>query len=155
MRFTNVLIVTGALALPLTGLSSLLYAESPVQTELTEPAKAEPGTEGEQAAQEESDPPPTEGEMRSNLQDIRARQEQDERSLRVRANLFPSLPPELDCTGADRARGRLEKVVGEGGVVMLGDVLINSENETNVKENRGTITNNVNVNIINEDKRRC
>ncbi len=89
------------------------------------------------------------------LRGVRQRQERVEKQIRVRANVFPSTPPDVECTAADRARSRLEKVTGEGGVVILGDVVIDSSNEANVEDNDGSINNEVNVNIINQTEKRC
>ncbi len=89
------------------------------------------------------------------LRGVRQRQERVEQQIRVRANIFPSTPPDVECTAADRARSRLEKVTGEGGVVILGDVVIDSSNDANVENNDGSINNEVNVNIINQTEKRC
>ena len=88
------------------------------------------------------------------ISDLRKRQENDERSTRVRVNSFPASSPESECTAADRARARLEKSMGEG-VEIQGDLKIDSKNEAEVGENKGSINNAVNVNIINNNNRRC
>jgi len=88
------------------------------------------------------------------ISDLRKRQENDERSTRVRVNSFPASSPESECTAADRARARLEKSMGEG-VEIQGDLKIDSKNEVEVGENKGSINNSVNVNIINNNNRRC
>ena len=126
----------------------------PVQTEETaETASA--STQDAEKTPEEQAKEKEEAQLKATIRDIRRRQAKDEKSMRVRANIFPATPPNTECTAADRARRRLEKVTGEGGVVILGDINIASKNEANVDENDGSIHNEVNVNIINQDSRRC
>ena len=96
-----------------------------------------------------------EKELKANISDLRKRQEKDEASIRVRANVFPATSPEADCTGADKARSRLDGVGDQGGVVIKGDLKIDAKNEANVEKNEGTITSETKINITNEIKKRC
>lgn len=96
-----------------------------------------------------------EEEVKGELRDVRKRQEKDEEAVRVRAGIFPAQIPQDECTAADRARNRLQEVIGDGGVVIAGDVTIDSANDAEVGKNQGSINNNVNVNIINENGKKC
>lgn len=93
--------------------------------------------------------------LRKSIGDVRKRQENDEKSVRVRANVFTSRSPEEDCTGADKARSRLDEVGDEGGVVIKGDLIIASSNEAKIEKNEGSITNETSINITNEINKRC
>ena len=134
----------------------------PVFVQSAPPIQNEEATQAEEEASQEKEMTPEEKkkgkeeeQQKATIRDIRRRQASDEKSIRVRSNIFPSSIPNLECTAADRARSRLEKVTGEGGVVILGDINIASKNEANVQKNEGSLSNQINVNIINEDKRRC
>jgi hypothetical protein len=144
------------MALQLGGEIGKSYGAPPIvneEAELAEAAK-EKETEKEKTP-EEKKKEKEEREKKANISDVRKRQENDERSIRVRANVFAADSPESQCTAADRARSRLEKVTGEGGVVIMGDVNIASKNDAEVEQNKGSIKNEVNVNIVNQDGKRC
>ncbi len=135
---------------------------SPAFVESAPPILSEEAAKAEQEAGQEKEMTPEEKkkekeeeQQKATIRDLRRRQASDEKSIRVRSNIFPSSIPSFECTAADRARARLEKIVGSGGVVILGDINIASKNEANVGKNEGSLKNEVNVNIINEDKRRC
>lgn len=131
-------------------------AAPPILSEATiqEAAEAEKEKEREKNPEEKAKEK-EEKAFQKEMRGVRRRQERDEKRIRVRANIFSSTPPGMECTAADRARSRLEKVTGEGGVVILGDVVIDSSNEANVEDNDGSISNEVNVNIINQTEKRC
>lgn len=144
------------LTLLLGGYTAQSLAAPPIQNEATVQEAAE--------AEKEEKREKTPGEIKKEKEDkafskelrgVRRRQERVEKKIRVRANIFPSTPPGMECTAADRARSRLENVTGEGGVVILGDVVIDSSNEADVEDNDGSINNEVNVNIINQTEKRC
>jgi len=147
----NIVLVLPLFGLLLLSIPLMVEGAPPIQTEeaIEADQEAEKKTEEEEAKEKEA------AQIKATIRDIRRRQEKDERSLRVRASVFPSLPPSAECTAADRARTRLEKVTGEGGVVILGDINIASKNEANVDKNEGSLHNEVNVNIVNQDSRRC
>lgn len=94
-------------------------------------------------------------ELKKNIGSLGKRQMQDEQSSRVRTNVFPSSTPEADCTGADKARSRLDEVAKDAGIVIKGNLNINSKNEANVGKNEGNINSNTTINITNENNRRC
>ncbi|MBI3804543.1 MAG: hypothetical protein HY282_12365 [Nitrospirae bacterium] len=132
-----------------------IYGAPPIQSE--EAAQKE--TQEEKDKQREKTPEEKkkekeDDEVKANVKDIRRRQENDEKSVRVRANIFPADSPEAQCTAADRARARLDEVTGDGSLRM-GDVIIDSTNETNVDKNKGAINSQVNVNITNTNNKRC
>lgn len=129
-----------------------ILSEESLQAEKDE---AEALAQGKEMTPEEKKKEKEEQEQKATIRDLRRRQASDEKSIRVRSNFFPSAIPNFECTAGDRARARLEKIVGSGGVVILGDINIASKNEANVEKNEGSLKNEVNVNIINEDKRRC
>jgi len=146
----------GIAAFQLAGEIGKGYGAPPVINEEAELAETEKEKESEkEKSPEEKKKEQEEREKKANISDIRKRQENDERSIRVRANVFTADSPESQCTAADRARSRLEKVTGEGGVVIMGDVNITSKNDATVEQNRGSIKNDVNVNIVNQDSRHC
>lgn len=150
------LMMMGIAALQLAGGIGKSYGAPPVINEEAELAEAEKEKESEkEKSPEEKKKEREEREKKANISDIRKRQENDERSIRVRANVFTADSPESQCTAADRARSRLEKVTGEGGVVIMGDVNITSKNDASVEQNRGSIKNDVNVSIVNQDGKRC
>lgn len=132
------------------------YAAPPIRSEAgdNEAAEAEKEEKKEKTPEEKKNEK-EERDFKRDLGRLRKRQANDEKQIRVRANIFPSIPPDVECTGADRARSRLENVTGEGGVVILGDVIIDSKNEANVEHNKGSIDNDVNVSIINQVDKRC
>ncbi|MFY9271239.1 MAG: hypothetical protein WAO55_15960 [Candidatus Manganitrophaceae bacterium] len=135
---------------------STVFAVPPILDEETnqEAAEAENQKEREKTP-EEKEKEKKEKAFSKELSGLRTRQERVEKEVRVRANIFPSTPPGIECTAADRARTRLEKVTGEGGVVILGDVVIDSSNDADVEDNNGSINNEVNVNIINQTEKQC
>jgi|GEM_PF-3352031 len=137
------------------GSTAEIYGAPPIQSE--EAAQAEAQEEKDKTREktpEEKKKEKEDEEIKGNVKDIRRRQENDERSVRVRANIYPAEPPEAQCTAADRARARLDEVTGDGSLRM-GDVIIDSKNETNVEKNRGAINSQVNVNITNTNIKRC
>lgn len=132
------------------------FSAPPILNEAAEQEAAEAEKENErEKTPEEKEKEKEEKAFSKELSGVRARQERVEKQIRVRANVFPATPPDAECTNADRARSRLEKVTGEGGVVILGDVVIDSRNEADVEDNDGSINNEVNVNIINQTDKRC
>lgn len=144
------------IALQLGGKIGPTHGAPPIQSE--ERAREEAKKEAEEKqpkTPEQEQKEKEEEELKATIRDIKKRQQRDEESIRVRANIFPSLPPEAECTAADRARSRLEKVTDDGGLIIAGDILIDSSNEANVENNEGSINSQVNVNIINESNRRC
>jgi hypothetical protein len=144
------------IALQLGGEIGPIYGAPPIQSEEAAREEAKKQEEEKQKkTPEQEQKEKEEEELKATIRDIKKRQQKDEESIRVRANIFPSLPPEEECTAADRARARMEKVTGEGGLVILGDILIDSSNEADVENNEGSINNQVNVNIINESNKRC
>ncbi len=138
------------------GLVREALAAPPLLSEdaIQEAAESEKDDAGEKTI-EEKEKAKEEKAFKKELRGLRKRQERTEKNIRVRANIFPSSPPGAECTSADRARSRLEKVTGEGGVVILGDVVIDSSNDADVENNDGSINNEVNVNIINQTEKRC
>lgn len=135
---------------------------SPAFVQSAPPIQSEEAAQAEQDESQEKEMTPEEKkkekeeeQQKATIRDLRRRQASDEKSIKVRSQFFPSAIPSFECTAADRARARLEKIVGSGGVVILGDINIASKNEANVDKNEGSLTNEVNVNIINEDDRRC
>ena len=150
------LLIMGIAAFGLAAGTGKSYGAPPIVNEEAELAEAEKEKESEKLkTPEEKKKDREEQEKKMNISDIRKRQENDERSIRVRANVFTADSPESQCTAADRARSRLEKVTGEGGVVIMGDVNISSKNDAAVEQNKGSIKNEVNVNIVNQDGKHC
>lgn len=96
-----------------------------------------------------------EEEIKENVRDIRKRQANDEGSVRVRANIFNTNPPEGECTGADRTRSRLQEIGDEGGLIIKGDLKVQAQNQATVEKNEGSINNQTSINITNEIKKRC
>ena len=131
------------------------YGAPPIQSE--EAAQEETQEEKDKKREktpEEKRKEKEDEEIKANVKDIRRRQENDEKSIRVRANIYPADPPEAECTAADRARARLDQVTGDGSLKM-GDVVIESKNENSVGKNEGAINSQVNVNITNTNNKRC
>lgn len=152
----GVILLSLLLALPLN------YAKGAPSIQSEESIKEEAEKEKEAGKEKEKKKNPEEEkkekeekELKVNINDIRKRQEKDEASIKVRANVFPSSAPEADCTGADKARSRLQEVGDQGGVVIKGDLKIDSKNEANVEKNEGSISNQTSINITNEIKKRC
>lgn len=144
------------IALLLGGEIGPTHGAPPIQSE--EAAREEAKKEAEEKQPKTPDQEQKEKEeeeLKATIRDIKKRQQRDEESIRVRANIFPSEIPEQECTAADRARSRLEKVTDDGGLIIAGDILIDSSNEANVENNKGSINSQVNVNIINESNKRC
>ena len=138
------------------------YAKGAPPVSSEESVKEEAAKEKEQETEKEKKKSPEEEkknkdekELKANINDIRKRQEKDEASIKVRANVFPSTPPEADCTGADKARSRLQEVGDQGGVVIKGDLKIDTKNENHVEKNEGTINSQTSINITNDIKHRC
>jgi len=133
-----------------------IYGAPPIQSE---EAAREEAKKQEQEKQpktpEQEQKEKEEEEMKATIRDIKKRQQKDEEATRVRANIFVADSPSEECTAADRARARMEKVTGDGGLIIAGDILIDSSNEANVENNKGSINSNVNVNIISESNKRC
>ncbi len=144
------------IALQLGGEIGPIYGAPPIQSEEMAQAEAKKQEEEkEKKTPEQEQKEKEEEELKATIRDIKKRQQKDEDSIRVRANIFPSEIPEQECTAADRARSRLEKVTDDGGLIIAGDILIDSSNEANVENNKGSINSQVNVNIINESNKRC
>ena len=137
-------------------------------------AKAAPPVQSEESKKEESDKEKNEKqekekkktpeeekkekeelELKKNISDVRKRQEKDEGSVRVRANVFTARSPESDCTGADKARARLDQIGDTGGIVIKGDLIVGASNEAHVEKNEGTINSQTQINITNEVNKRC
>ncbi len=135
-------------------------AAPPLQNEASGKEEAQKEKEKEQEKEKKKTPEEEkktkeEQELTKSISDVRKRQESDEKSVRVRANVFTSKSPEDDCTGADKARSRLDEVGDEGGVVIKGDLIIASSNEAKIEKNEGSITNETSINITNEINKRC
>lgn len=132
----------------------------PIQNEESAKEEADKEKEKEREKEKKKDPETEkkdkeESEIKKNIGDIRKRQERDEGSVRVRANVFSASVPETDCTGADKARSRLDEVGDEGGIVIKGNLAIGSENSAQIEKNEGIITNETSINITNEINKRC
>lgn len=132
-----------------------IYGGPPIQSdEVAQQETQEEKDKKREKTPEEKKKEKEEEEIKANVKDIRRRQENDEKSIRVRANVYPADPPEAECTAADRARARLDQVTGDGSL-RLGDVIIESKNENSVGKNEGAINSEVNVNITNTNIKRC
>lgn len=133
-----------------------IYGAPPIQSEETAKEEAKKQEEEKQKKTPEQEKrEKEEEEMKATIRDIKKRQQKDEEATRVRANIFTAESPEAECTAADRARARMENVTGDGGLVIAGDIFIDSSNEANVEHNKGSINSNVNVNIINQSNKKC
>jgi hypothetical protein len=133
-----------------------LHSAPPVQSQ-----ESKQQEEGKKKEEEKNKTPEDEkkakeeAEYKKNLGQLRGRQQTDENSTRVRNNIFPASTPETDCTGADKARSRLDDVSEDGGIVIKGNLNINSKNEANVGKNEGSISSNTNINITNNNNKKC
>jgi len=128
----------------------------PIINEASEQEEAEKQREKERKKTPEEEKKEKEAdEVRKTLGGIGKRQEQDEKSVRIRANIFTASSPEADCTGADKARSRLDEVSNAGGIVIQGNLNIDSKNEANVGKNEGSINSNTTINITNQNNKRC
>lgn len=141
-----------------------LLLAGPFSVKGAPPVQSEAGTQEESDKEKEKEKKKSpeeekkakeEEEMKENIRDVRKRQATDEGSVRVRANVFNSNPPEGECTGADRTRSRLQEVGEQGGVVIKGDLKVQAQNQANVEKNEGSINNQTQINITNEIKKRC
>jgi len=128
----------------------------PILNEVSEREDAEKKQEQERKkTPEEEKKEKEENEFKKNLGNLGRRQEQDEKSMKIRANIYQTNSSSSDCTGADKARSRLDDVGDEGGIVIQGNVNINSKNEANVGKNEGSISSNTTINITNQNNKRC
>jgi hypothetical protein len=132
------------------------HGAPPIQNEATEKEDEERKNEFERKkTPEEAKEEKEKNEKIKALGSIKRQQQTDENSTRVRNNIFPSSTPETDCTGADKARSRLDDVSEDGGIVIKGNLNIASKNEANVGKNEGSISSNTNINITNNNNKKC
>lgn len=133
-------------------LAQPVLSAPPIMTDETSEEEKEDGDkeekEDKKASKEEKKLGKTLGKMRKKLV-------AGEKKLRVRANIFRSDIQITDCTGADKARSRLNDIGDEGGIVIKGQLSISASNEANIEKNEGSITNETSVNIVNEYYKRC
>ena len=136
----------GWIAQPVLGAPPIFTDES--SEEKKEGEKDEKSEDREKESKEEKALKKTLGKMRKKLA-------AGEKKLRVRANIFRSNVEITECTGADKARSRLNDIGDEGGLVIKGQLSISASNEANIEKNEGSINNQTSVSITNEYYKRC
>lgn len=135
---------------------SLIKAAPPLESEevVKEEKKEKDETKKEKTEEGKKEEKEAE-EFKKTLGTMRKKVEAGEKKISIRANVFRSDLQITDCTGADKARSRLNDIGDEGGLVIKGQLSIDAKNEANIEKNEGSIVNETSVNITNEYYKRC
>ncbi len=102
-----------------------------------------------------SNHPGQKGERKQTIRNIRQRQEQEEKSGQTQAHFSSVSQLDSGCTAADKTRARLKELTGNGAIIMAGKIIISSENNIKVENNKGSITSITDTKIINQNISRC